>query len=104
MASSSGNGPAGDDRQSGTTPDAPSHSDTPAASPAVEKFLSCRWRRPAETGGVDCCGHRDVLPMAGTAGFQAEAWCTECALYKAKRVPRKREDPRPASVDDYWRR
>jgi hypothetical protein len=72
---------------------------------AQARFLACRWRRPAEGDGVDCCGHRDVLPMAGTTGFQAEAWCGDCTLFKAKRVPRKREEPPPpAAVDDYWRR
>ena len=38
------------------------------ASPAVARFKSCRWRRPPEEG-PECCGHRDVLPMAGTQGF-----------------------------------
>jgi hypothetical protein len=48
------------------------------------------------------CGHRDVLPMAGTTGFNAEAWCTDCAFFKAKRVPKKREEPPQAPADD-WR-
>ncbi|MDP1571670.1 MAG: hypothetical protein Q8L86_16870 [Vicinamibacterales bacterium] len=111
MASSFGDDPSGDDRTDDTTPnrDTTPKADAPAAeaapvSAAQERFLSCRWRRPAEPGGVDCCGHRDVLPMAGTTGFQAEAWCTDCALYKAKRAPRKREETRPSPIDDYWRR
>ena len=41
----------------------------------------------------DHCTHRDVLPMAGKEGFSADSWCTDCALYKAKRMPRKREEP-----------
>lgn len=49
------------------------------------------------------CGHRDVLPMAGTAGFSADSWCGDCAYYKAKRVMRKREEePRPPIDDFRW--
>jgi hypothetical protein len=40
--------------------------------------------------------------MAGIAGFSAESWCTDCAFYKAKRVPKKREEP-PPPPDDDWR-
>lgn len=72
-------------------------------SDAQARFLSCRWRRPAEGDSVDCCSHRDVLPVTGPTGFTAEAWCPDCTLYKAKRVPRKREAP-PSPIDDYWRR
>jgi hypothetical protein len=63
-------------------------------SPAVVKFKSCRWRRPPEDG-AECCGHRDVLPIAGTTGFDAEAWCPDCTFYKLRRTPKKR------SPDDY---
>jgi hypothetical protein len=69
---------------------------------AIERFSTCRWR-VAEDGDTHTpayCGHRDVLPMAGTTGFSAEAWCTDCAFYKAKRVPKKREEPLP---QDDWR-
>ena len=60
-------------------------------SPAVARFRSCRWRRPAEdNGGVECCGHRDVLPIAGATSFDAEAWCPDCTFYKLRRTPRKR--------------
>jgi hypothetical protein len=106
LASSFGDDPFGGDRMGGAGPPQPAaaRADVTPASPAQEKFLSCRWRRPAEAGGVDCCGHRDVLPMAGTTGFQAEAWCTDCGFYKAKRAPRKREETRPPGIDDYWRR
>ena len=57
----------------------------PAAelSPAMARFKSCRWRRPPEDG-PECCGHRDVLPLAGTTGFDPEAWCLDCAFYKLK--------------------
>jgi hypothetical protein len=65
-----------------------------ADTPAVQKFQSCRWRKAADAGVPDHCTHRDVLPMAGTSGFTPESWCTDCPYYKAKRVPRKREEPR----------
>jgi len=68
--------------------------DAPALSPAVARFKSCRWRRPPEDG-PECCGHRDVLPIAGTTGFDAEAWCPDCTFYKLRRTPKKR------SPDDY---
>lgn len=62
-------------------------------SAAMAKFKSCRWRRPPEDG-PECCGHRDVLPIAGTS-FNPEAWCPDCAFYKLRRTPKKR------SPDDY---
>ena len=62
-------------------------------SPAVVRFKSCRWRRPPEDG-PECCGHRDVLPMAGTS-FNPEAWCPDCTFYKLRRTPKKR------SPDEY---
>ena len=66
----------------------------PVLSAAMAKFKSCRWRRPPEDG-PECCGHRDVLPMAGASGFDAEAWCPDCAFYKLRRTPKKR------SPDEY---
>jgi hypothetical protein len=62
----------------------------PEASAAVTRFKSCRWRRPPEEG-PECCGHRDVLPMAGTTGFDPEAWCLDCSFYKLRRTPKKRD-------------
>jgi len=59
-------------------------------SPAMAKFKSCRWRRPPEDG-PECCGHRDVLPMAGTTGFVPESWCPDCTFYKLRRTPKKRD-------------
>ena len=53
------------------------------------RFKSCRWRRPPEDG-PECCGHRDVLPIAGTTGFDPEAWCPDCTFYKLRRTPKKR--------------
>ena len=64
--------------------------DAQALSPAAAKFKSCRWRRPPDEG-VECCGHRDVLPIAGTTGFDPQAWCPECTLYKLRRTPKKRD-------------
>jgi hypothetical protein len=73
-------------------------------SPSVIRFLSCRWRKPAEDGVPDHCTHRDVLPMAGKEGFSADSWCSDCSLYKAKRMPRKREEQPAGSVpNDDWR-
>jgi hypothetical protein len=63
-------------------------------SAAVARFKSCRWRRPPEDG-PECCGHRDVLPIAGASGFDPAAWCLDCAFYKLRRTPKKR------SPDDY---
>ena len=75
--------------------------DAPAAAPAadaaapapvsaaVEKFKSCRWRAAPEDG--EFCTHRDVLPFAGKDGFVAESWCPDCAFYKLRRTPKKRE-------------
>ena len=74
--------------------DDPGVPNDPAASPAVMKFKSCRWRRPPEDG-PECCGHRDVLPMAGSTGFDPEAWCPDCTFYKLRRTPKKR------SPDEY---
>jgi hypothetical protein len=76
-------------------PDAPpAPAESPAEprtmTPAVARFKSCRWRRPPEDG-PECCGHRDVLPMAGASGFDPEAWCPDCTFYKLRRTPKKRE-------------
>jgi hypothetical protein len=65
--------------------------ETIPVSAAVQRFQSCRWRRPAENGLPECCGHRDVLPMTGANGFDPEAWCPECAYYKLRRTPKKRD-------------
>jgi hypothetical protein len=63
--------------------------DAPAVSPAVEKFKSCRWRATPDAG--EFCTHRDVLPFAGKEGFKPDSWCPECAFYKLRRTPKKRE-------------
>ena len=74
----------------------PASAPAPTLSPAVERFRSCRWRRPPEDG-IECCTHRDVLPMAGSNGFNPDAWCPECEHFKAKRAPRKRQER-----EEYW--
>ena len=74
------------------TPEQP----TTPLSAAVERFRGCRWRRPPEDG-PECCTHRDVLPMAGVASFNPEAWCPECEHFKARRTPRKRTER-----TDFW--
>ena len=61
----------------------------PPVSAAVEKFRSCRWRAQPEDG--EYCTHRDVLPFAGKEGFTADSWCPDCAFYKLRRTPKKRE-------------
>jgi hypothetical protein len=82
-------------------PDSPSPSASPSpeaapapqgdvlAAPAVMKFKSCRWRCAPEDG--EFCTHRDVLPFAGKNDFKADSWCPECAFYKLRRTPKKRD-------------
>jgi hypothetical protein len=67
--------------------------DAAGVSEATIKFKSCRWRRPPEDG-PECCGHRDVLPIAGTS-FNPDAWCPDCQFFKLRRTPKKR------SPEDY---
>ena len=59
------------------------------ASQAIMKFQSCRWRCDPDSG--EFCTHRDVLPFAGKEGFVAESWCPDCAFYKLRRTPKKRD-------------
>jgi hypothetical protein len=85
-------------------PPSPLPADTPAATPspdpaapqtdalvapAVMKFKSCRWRCDPDDG--EFCTHRDVLPFAGKNDFKADSWCPECAFYKLRRTPKKRD-------------
>lgn len=60
--------------------------------PAVRRFRSCRWYASASGDVSEHCTNRDVLPFAGTAGFRAEAWCPDCAHYKARRITKKPAD------------
>jgi hypothetical protein len=71
----------------------------PAVSAAQTRFVTCRWQRAAEGDAPACCGHRDVLPMAGTTGFNPESWCADCAYFKVKRAPKARP---PASNYPRW--
>jgi hypothetical protein len=59
-------------------------------SAAMQKFRSCRWRKPGEDSTPECCSHRDVLPITGVHGFDPEAWCPECTFFKLRRTPKKR--------------
>jgi hypothetical protein len=78
---------------SGPAPAGLENHTTQAPSEATIKFKSCRWRRPPEDG-PECCGHRDVLPIAGTS-FNPDAWCPDCTFFKLRRTPKKR------NPDDY---
>jgi len=71
---------------------APVTSDNPQSA-AFVRFNSCRWQEPADkdTGSVAFCTHREVKPYAGTAGFDANAWCSDCQYYKLRRAPKKRD-------------
>ena len=71
------------------SPDAAPPAADPLVGPAVMKFKSCRWRCSPEDG--EFCTHRDVLPFAGKKDFKAESWCPECAFYKLRRTPKKRD-------------
>jgi hypothetical protein len=76
--------------------EAPAETPAATASPAMQRYHSCRWRQKPEDGNpLDYCGHRDVQPMAGTTGFDPEAWCPDCVFYKVRRIPKKR------TVEDY---
>jgi hypothetical protein len=69
---------------------APATSDSPQSA-ALIRFRSCRWQQPAENGSSEFCTHREVKPYAGTAGFDADAWCPDCQYYKLRRAPKKRD-------------
>ena len=69
--------------------------DESEVSPAQARFRACRWHTEADDQKF--CSNRDVLPYAGKGGFDPEAWCPDCTLYKLRRTPRKR--PRPEEDD-----
>ena len=85
--------PGGSDTATAETPATPAEA---ALSPAFARFRSCRWQQPAENGSTEFCTHREVKPYAGTTGFDADAWCGDCQLYKLRRAPKKRT---PATDD-----
>jgi hypothetical protein len=88
---------AADDTAAPAPADAQNVEGQPAASPAAERFRSCRWRATPDAG--EFCTHRDVLPFAGKEGFNADSWCLECAFYKLRRTPKKRERDQDRSSD-----
>lgn len=71
---------------------------SPPENPAIARFQSCRWHETQDGDLPDYCSNRDVLPFAGKNGFNAEAWCPDCDLYKVKRTVKKR---RHDDWDDY---
>ena len=82
-------GPTPGEAASATETPAAPPVDAPLVAPAVMKFKSCRWRCAPEDG--EFCTHRDVLPFAGKNDFKPDSWCPECAFYKLRRTPKKRE-------------
>jgi hypothetical protein len=72
-------------------PPGAAESPSPPPTPAVLRFESCRWRRPAEGSTPAHCGHREVISLAGVHGFNPESWCEDCRFYKLRRTPRKNE-------------
>lgn len=85
--------PAAGAERGETLSPAPGPAATPLVPEAVIKFRSCRWRRPPDEG-TECCGHRDVLPIAGSVSFDPQAWCPDCAYFKLRRTPKKRVEMR----------
>ena len=53
------------------------------------RFATCRWRANPDNGGSPHCTHRDVLPYAGTNGFNPESWCPDCTFFKMRRGARQ---------------
>ena len=89
FAPSPGPAPAENPAPAEPTATTPAADDAALVAPAVMKFKSCRWRCAPEDG--EFCTHRDVLPFAGKNDFKADSWCPECAFYKLRRTPKKRE-------------
>ena len=88
------------DNGAAVTPEPPPAETAAAEAPVQEsaafvRFRSCRWYQPKENGNAEFCTHREVKPYAGTAGFDADAWCPDCQYYKLRRSPKKK-----ASGDD----
>ena len=73
-----------------TSANTPAGEVPPEPSPAEARFKKCRFH--AESDNRTYCSNRDVLPYAGKSGFNPEAWCLECTLYKLRRTPKKRSD------------
>ena len=80
-----------DDKGTTATPAAPQGEQAPVEeSAAFVRFRSCRWHQPKENGNAEFCTHREVKPYAGTAGFDPNAWCSDCQYYKLRRSPKKK--------------
>jgi hypothetical protein len=73
------------------TPESPQTTIAVQESAAFIRFRSCRWHQPKENGNAEFCTHREVKPYAGTAGFDADAWCPDCQYYKLRRSPKKKQ-------------
>ena len=85
--------------ETGFTPGGETPSSTSAAaaeSPATTSPEPAAAEAPQSAGNAAFCTHREVKPYAGTAGFDADAWCPECQYYKLRRAPKKR-----SPSDDY---
>ena len=82
----SANGSSSEASPGGSSPVTSDHPE----SAAFVRFRSCRWQQPKEESGTEFCTHREVKPYAGTAGFDADAWCPDCQYYKLRRAPKKR--------------
>jgi hypothetical protein len=93
-APSSAPGAAAADSPAPTSPEPAAPEAPPSA--GFARFNSCRWQQPKEDGNAAFCTHREVKPYAGTASFDADAWCPECQYYKLRRAPKKR-----SPSDDY---
>lgn len=61
--------------------------------PGGSRFETCRWRTAPDDGASPYCAHRDVLPYAGTNGFNPGAWCPDCRFFKKRRGTGRRSDP-----------
>lgn len=90
------------DSNSPSDPPVNAASGVEAPSPGQARFVSCRWQRAAEGDAPACCGHRDVLPMAGTTSFNPDSWCADCGYYKVKRAPKARPAPSSAPAYPRW--
>ncbi len=83
--------PAPDAAPATTEVVAPVAPEAPTESAAVLRFRSCRWYQAPEAGNAEFCTHREVKPYAGTTAFDAAAWCLDCAHFKLRRTPKKRD-------------
>ena len=64
----------------------------PRGDAAGNRFETCRWRSSPGNSDAPHCTHRDVLPYAGTNGFNPDAWCPDCRFFKMRRGTRKQAE------------